>query len=212
MDTETDKVPTSKPWVHLNGSLISISNRIMDETQLKPYPPRKPPQHTDSTLRFVVKMTGPSTWVLHSAPHQGFRQQLPPLLWNDESRAQTTYGGNGTNVLRNGTIVDIIFENDQGVDTQHPFHKHNHKAWIIGHGSGGFPFETVDEALETEYAKDFNLIDPPLRDGCRLDSGDGAWTVIRYEITFPAASMLHCHMIHHFAVSQDPILLNNAGY
>lgn len=183
----------------------------MDETKLAPFPARPPPSKADHTLNFFVNMTGPSSWALNIGPHQAFRQQLPPLLWNEESRGVTTYdldaGGKGT--MTNGSVVDIVFSNGANVTSQHPFHKHNNKAWVIGTGTGGFPWVTVEEALQsgelssTERGS-FNFVDPPLRDGCRLGNQTGDWTVIRYEITFPAVSMLHCHMIHHFAVSPYP--------
>lgn len=189
---------------------MSDDGVYMDETRLKPFPDRPPPQHSNTTLRFMVNMTGESTWVLHSSPHQGFRQQLPPLMWNDGSRGDTSWGtaNSPEGRMKNGSVVDIIFENAQGVLSMHPFHKHNHKAFIIGQGYGGFPFDTVAEALQSdEYRKYFNLVDPPIRDGCRLEKGNGAWTIIRYEISFPAVSMLHCHMIHHFAVSFQSLQL-----
>ncbi|KAM5343982.1 hypothetical protein ACJ41O_012519 [Fusarium nematophilum] len=107
----------------------------------------------------------------------------------------------------NGSVVDIIFENGANVTSQHPFHKHNHKAWIIGTGHGGFPWATVADAIEDGAGTYFNLVDPPIRDGCRLGNNTGDWTVIRYEIFFPAASMLHCHMIHHFAAGQQVVIL-----
>ncbi|EMT74149.1 Laccase-1 [Fusarium odoratissimum] len=169
-------VPNTKPWVHLNGTLVSSSLTAMDETKLAPFPERPPPRTADSTLKLFVNMTGPAAWSLGLGSHQAFRQQLPPLLWEDESRANVT--------------------------TQHPFHKHNHKAWIIGYGHGGFPWATVEEAIDEGSGKFFNFEDPPIRDGCRLGNATGDWTVIRYQITFPAASMLHCHMIHHFGVSR----------
>lgn len=213
-DTDTTPPPATRPWVHLNGSLHSADLVAMDETKLAPYPARPPPATADNTLKFVVKMTGPSAWVLHMAPHHAFRQQLPPLLWHESSRGSTTYGGGDDSgksseggVLRNGSVVDIVLENGAHVVTQHPFHKHNHKAWIIGTGTGGFPWASVDEALREggeAVRRRFNLVDPPIRDGCRLGNRTGDWTVIRYEISFPAASMLHCHMIHHFGVRYRP--------
>lgn len=198
------EIPNTKPWVHLNGTLISSSSVAMDETKLAPYPVRTPPPKADNTVKFFVNMTGPSSWALNIGPHQAFRQQLPPLLWDEESRGETTYGDNTQGgALQNGTVVDIIFENGANVTSQHPFHKHNNKAFVIGTGTGGFPWPTVEDAIrEGDMAKHFNLINPPNRDGCRLGNSTGDWTVIRYEIAFPAASMLHCHMIHHFAVSQ----------
>lgn len=193
-------VPNTKPWVHLNGTLVSSSLTAMDETKLAPFPERPPPRTADSTLKLFVNMTGPAAWSLGLGSHQAFRQQLPPLLWEDESRGDTTFGSHGS--LLNGSVVDIIFENGANVTTQHPFHKHNHKAWIIGYGHGGFPWATIEEAIDEGAGKFFNFEDPPIRDGCRLGNATGDWTVIRYQITFPAASMLHCHMIHHFGVSR----------
>ncbi|KAJ1337777.1 L-ascorbate oxidase [Microdochium nivale] len=211
--TNRAEPPSTRPWVYLNGSLISPSTTsLMDETKLAPYPERPPPARTDHTLKFFVNMTGLSTWALNIGPHQAFRQQLPPLLWEEDSRGVTTYGGGGDGdgdhtsdkgTMTNGSVVDIIFSNGANVTSQHPFHKHNTKAWIIGTGTGGFPWASVDEAIREHprIAADFNFADPPLRDGCRLGNQTGDWTAIRYQITFPAASMLHCHMIHHFAVS-----------
>lgn len=214
------EVPNTEAWVHLNGSLVSDSLVAMDETDLRPFPARPPPAHADKTLKFKVEMTGPSSWALNIGPHEAFRQQLPPLMWDESSRGRTSYGGDsctddvqnagnctssGHGVLQNGTVVDIVFENGADVITQHPFHKHNHKAFIIGTGSGGFPWDSVDEAIRVGGAgveERFNFIDPPIRDGCRLGNQTGDWTVVRYEIFFPAVSMLHCHMIHHFAVSR----------
>lgn len=185
----------------------------MDETKLAPYPARPPPLHSDHTLKFFVNMIGTASWTLNIGPHQAFRQQLPPLLWEEDSRGVTTYesdvqGGS----MRNGSVVDIIFSNGANVNSQHPFHKHNNKAWVIGTGTGGFPWETVDEAItEGGMGKNFNFVDPPIRDGCRLGNSTGDWTVIRYEIAFPAASMLHCHMIHHFGVGakESHLILND---
>jgi FtsP/CotA-like multicopper oxidase with cupredoxin domain len=170
----------------------------MDETKLAPFPKRPPPPTSDQTVKLFINMTGPSAWSLGLGSHQAFRQQLPPLLWQENSRGSTTLGAQNT--LRNGSVVDIIFENGANVTTQHPFHKHNHKAWIIGTGHDGFPWATVQEAIDAGAADYFNLKNPPIRDGCRLGNATGDWTVIRYDITFPAASMLHCHMIHHFGV------------
>ncbi|KAM0288688.1 hypothetical protein ACHAO9_006746 [Fusarium lateritium] len=198
-------VPDTKPWVHLNGSFVSPSLTAMDEMKLAPFPARPPPLTADQTIKLFINMTGPSAWSLGLGSHQAFRQQLPPLLWEESSRGSTTSGGQGA--LLNGSVVDIIFENGANVTTQHPFHKHNHKAWVIGTGHGGFPWESVEEAVEEGAGEFFNFDNPPLRDGCRLGNATGDWTVIRYRITFPAASMLHCHMIHHFGAGQQLVLL-----
>ncbi|KAK8080220.1 multicopper oxidase [Apiospora hydei] len=172
-------------------------------------PPRPPPPKADFTLKFLVNKTGPSTWVLNAAPHEFFRQNVPPILWSEGSRGETSWG-DAHGFLRNGSVVDLIIENGADIDSNHPFHKHNHKVWVIGQGEGGFPWRNVGEALEKGgdgVARYFNLDNPPYRDGFTLYAGEGKFVVIRYHITFPAVSMLHCHMIHHFASGQQVILL-----
>lgn len=171
----------------------------MIEAKLDPYPPRPPPEKADFTLKFMVNKTGPSTWVLNAAPHEFFRQNIPPIMWNEKSRGKTSWG-NSNGFLKNGSVVDLIIENGANVHGSHPFHKHNHKVWIIGQGEGGFPWDDVEKALKNGGAKFLNLDNPPYRDGFTLYGGEGKFVVVRYEIYFPAVSMLHCHMIHHFAV------------
>ncbi|KAK1579381.1 multicopper oxidase [Colletotrichum navitas] len=197
-------LPNTKSWLHLNGSVVNPQDRCMDEMKLAPYPPRPPPKKADYTLKFMVNMTGPSTWVLNAAPHEFFRQNVPPILWDEKSCGKTCWS-NG--ILRNGSVVDLIIENGAEVDSNHPFHKHNHKVWVIGQGDGGFPWKDVEDAIENGGAEYFNLVNPPRRDGFTLYAGEGKFVVVRYEIDFPAVSMLHCHMIHHFASGQQVILV-----
>ncbi|KAI0859390.1 laccase TilA [Xylaria cubensis] len=193
------QLPKSTPFIDVGGDMIGDAVKMDEMIDLSPFPPRPPPAKSDHTLKLVANRTQASTWVLASEPHQGFRQQLPPILWNERSRGPTTFGG-----LKNGSTVDIIYESAAG--GMHPFHKHNHKAWIIGRGTGGFPWPDVATALR-EAPDRFNLVDPPLRDGARLGGMPGSWTVIRYTITFPAMSMLHCHRIAHFAGGQQIVLV-----
>ena len=90
--------------------------------------------------------------------------------------------------------------------SQDPFHKHNHKTWIIGQGDGFFKWPDVATAIK-EVPESFNMVNPPLRDGARLRKENGAWTVVRYTVSFPALSMLHCHKIAHFAGGQQIVLM-----
>ncbi|KAJ0159994.1 hypothetical protein CTA2_8784 [Colletotrichum tanaceti] len=97
----------------------------------------------------------------------------------NRERDEEDLPASGTEVCRYGVLlpsrqcqsVDIIFENGANVTSQHPFHKHNSKAFIIGTGSGGFPWPTVEDAIrEGGMAKHFNLVDPPNRG--RLQAGE----------------------------------------
>ncbi|GME63989.1 Multicopper oxidase type 1 [Neofusicoccum parvum] len=192
--------PASKPHIDLLGNMITEGSVMMDElVDIAPFPARPPPPTSDHTFKFLSNRTTPSTWVLASEPHQGFRQQMPPIMWNEKSRGPTTFSG-----MKNGSTVDIIFESQ--AYAMHPFHKHNHKVWIIGRGKGFFRWPDVATAIK-EAPENFNMVDPPLRDGARLEAEVGSWTAIRYTITFPAMSMLHCHRIQHFAAGQQIVLL-----
>lgn len=201
-ETGVMPVPTTKPHIDLVGEMIGDGTMMDELKDLSPFPARPPPAESDKTFRFVVNRTDASTWVLASAAHQGFRQQMPPILWNKNSMGPTSFGG-----LRNGSTVDIIYENAHVGD--HPFHKHNHKTWIIGQGDGFFRWPDVASALE-EVPEAFNMVDPPFRDGARLRKENGAWTVVRYTIAWPALSMLHCHKIAHFAGGQQIVLMEGA--
>ncbi|KAF2764148.1 putative multicopper oxidase, type 1 [Teratosphaeria nubilosa] len=191
--------PSSRPHIDLVGDMVNGGRRMDELADLAAFPAMSPPVESHKTFRFVVNHTTPSTWVLASSPHQGFRQQMPPILWNKGSMGETTFGG-----IQNGSVVDIIYENAAVGD--HPFHKHNHKAFIIGRGDGFFRWADVATALK-ESPESFNMVNPPFRDGARLAKEHGSWTVIRYTVTFPALSMLHCHKIAHFAAGQQIVLM-----
>ncbi|TEA12447.1 Multicopper oxidase GIP1 [Colletotrichum sidae] len=141
----------------------------------------------------------PTTRDLSGHPNRTVPQQASPISSATSSRS------NG--FLKNGSVVDLIIENGAKMNASHPFHKHNHKVWIIGQGEGGFTWKDVDDALKNGGTQYFNTVDPPHRDGFTLYAGEGRFVVVRYKITFPAVSMLHCHMIHHFASGQQVILL-----
>ncbi len=75
----------------------------------------------------------------------------------------------------------------------HPIHKHGNKMWLIGSGQGTFRWSSVEEA-------NFNLVDPPRRDGfATLDAPHApTWTAVRYQVTNPGAWVIHCHIQTHF--------------
>lgn len=112
------QIPDSKPWIDLNGTMIDPeSSRMMDEMKdLSAFPPRSPPTKADYQLKMRIERPEPALWLLSTAPHEFWRQQIPPVLWNNGSRSESTFGG-----FKNGSVVDIIFENKAQGD--HPFHK-----------------------------------------------------------------------------------------
>ena len=55
----------------------------------------------------------------------------------------------------------------------HPIHLHGHRFWVLGTGSGNFPYSTAEAAP----AFFLNLQNPPYRDSMELPSS--GWAVIR---------------------------------
>jgi FtsP/CotA-like multicopper oxidase with cupredoxin domain len=55
----------------------------------------------------------------------------------------------------------------------HPIHLHGHKFWVLGSGSGPFPYNSVLDAPPPMI----NLVDPPYRD--TMDLPPAGWAAIR---------------------------------
>jgi hypothetical protein len=49
-------------------------------------------------------------------------------------------------------------------------HKHGVKAWLLGSGTGEFPYATIQDAVDAGYSS-INLKNPPLRDDFPTVSG-----------------------------------------
>lgn len=125
-----------------------------------------------------------------------------PLLFKDPKVDLKRYMGTVYNV-KQGDIVDIIFTTDRLVD--HSLHKHLEHVWIVGSGNasnGTVPFRTMEEGVKVMPSA-FNLRDPPLRDVWKLD-GNG-FIVVRYQVNFPAAALLHCHVESHLAAGMGKL-------
>ncbi|KAK9311102.1 Cupredoxin [Lipomyces starkeyi] len=89
------------------------------------------------------------------------------------------------------STVDIAMQiaND-ALDTMgHPMHLHGHKFWVLGSGSGTFPYETVVDAPESII----NLNNPPYRDTVRYGN-PGAW-------------LFHCHIQLHLKSGMAMVLV-----
>lgn len=80
----------------------------------------------------------------------------------------------------------------------HSIHKHGNKMFVLGWGVGRFEWDSVDEAVQAN-PQAFNLVNPPRRDTflTPMPALDGAWQVIRYQVTDPGVWILHCHINNH---------------
>ncbi|EUC57252.1 multicopper oxidase, partial [Rhizoctonia solani AG-3 Rhs1AP] len=114
----------------------------------------------------------------------------------------------------NGTLVDIIFTVTAGnpaTHPSHPMHKHGVKAWLLGSGTGAFPYATIDAAVSAGYSG-INIKNPPLRDDFPTPGAltGKVWMAIRFRAVDPGPVILHCHIDLHLATGMAIVLLEGA--
>lgn len=158
---------------------------------LVPYPSSvRPPAKADKLIVMELGRPGAAVNVLNKDPFSPFLELQEPLLFN-ASRA-TTLSPNIVPSYPVGTVVDLVFVIN-GISPPHSIHKHGNKAFIIGRGSGAWNWTSVAEAQAVNPGN-FNLNNPPLRDGFLTDPalGTPTWLVIRFKSEQPAPVTIHC--------------------
>ncbi|KAM3073541.1 hypothetical protein ACMFMG_004565 [Clarireedia jacksonii] len=185
----------STPYINEGGRAVSPSVKFFNQTIQKPYPAFPVAQKADQTI--VLEMGNTEfayTWALNGTSQPMTLDSDNPILFAPQPNAMN----NLTITTLNNTWVDIIFVTAQVPQPAHPIHKHGNKMWLIGSGNGMFNYSSVAEAVKV-IPQNFNLVDPPRRDGfATLDSPKApTWTAIRYHVTNPGAWMLHCHVQTH---------------
>ncbi|KAG8733591.1 hypothetical protein FRC10_012274 [Ceratobasidium sp. 414] len=191
------------PQLITGYAIMSYNTPKADPTKL---PTSKNPGPADRTLNLNVTRTEEFGWVLNGivslsfyhTPHALTRwklgnkwHELPddttPLLFNPsviselDPKVYMSY--------ENGTLVDVIFTVTAGnpaMNPPHPMHKHGVKAWLLGSGTGPFPYPTVQDAVNNGF-KGINLQNPPYRDDfvTPVALTGQAWTVMRFHSVDP---------------------------
>jgi FtsP/CotA-like multicopper oxidase with cupredoxin domain len=168
---------------------------FLDENHLAPFPNEPPAQKADATHKLMLAHVRDAwTWTLNASDPFGSPLELgTPLLWDPNAIKDR----NLIIETHNGTWVDIILTITPG-QPSHPIHKHSNKAYIIGSGTGPFPWATVEEAMK-DIPGSFNLENPLPRDGFYTPPAFvvPTWMAIRYQVVNPGAFLLHCHINPH---------------
>ncbi|CUA69885.1 hypothetical protein RSOLAG22IIIB_04141 [Rhizoctonia solani] len=219
------KTPVSTPVACLGYRLIpfiwyidyagGIINGGVDlvAANLAPYPINPPPQgKADLTLALNVTRTSEFGWVLNGNTWNQPADNFTPLLFQPSEIASLdpkVYFS-----YKNGTLVDLIFTVTAGnpaAHPPHPMHKHGVKAWLLGSGTGAFPYATIDQAVSAGYSG-INIHNPPLRDDFPTpgDITGKAWMAVRYRAVDPGPVILHCHIDPHLATGMVIVLLEGA--
>ncbi|KAJ6446856.1 MICOS complex subunit mic19 [Purpureocillium lavendulum] len=195
-------VDNAMNWMQLNGSAVHGAT-VLDAAGLGPFesnvaPPSGP---AGTTLSFEVNQTDITTWALNSEP---FQEPDTAIINRERSSGWTA---NTTYHLPLNTTVDIILHvSNRSMDQMgHPLHLHGHKFWVLGSGSGPFPYGSVTEAP----ADAINLVDPPYRDTAALPPQ--GWLALRYVTDNPGAWIFHCHLQWHVVSGMAVVLVEGLG-
>jgi FtsP/CotA-like multicopper oxidase with cupredoxin domain len=195
---QDDQVPanrTSTPYIDDAGQALSADVIFYNQTAQKAYPAFPVGQKADQT--FILEMGNTDAaykWSLNGTSQALTLDASDPILF----KPQPNLMNNLTVTTLNNTWVDLIFVAMQVPQPAHPIHKHGNKMWLIGSGQGTFTWSSVEAAIQ-EIPQNFNLVDPPRRDGfATLDAPKNpTWTAVRYHVTNPGAWMIHCHIQTH---------------
>ena len=189
--------PLGRPSVpHLNPAGKAITDDVVffDQAAMKAFPAHAPSLKADETFRLDMQI-GRFTylWSLNKTEYSSALDNATPLLFDPKPYIQN----NVTLTTKNGSWVDLIIEGKSPMPP-HPIHKHGNKMYLIGSGTGVFNYTSVEEAIRT-IPGNFNLIDPPVRDGFATPeaSTHDVWMVVRYHVTNPGPWLLHCHIQSH---------------
>ncbi|KID64078.1 Cupredoxin, partial [Metarhizium hybridum] len=184
-------------WMLKNGSAKSEAS-LLNPWKLAPFESNSPPSKAaDRTQLFAINQTGVTAWVMNKAP---FTEPRVPILYGAQSEG---WLANTTIRMPSNSVIDIVMNvANESLDTMgHPMHLHGHKFWVLGTGTGTFPYATAQEAPKSLI----NLQNPPYRDTVELPSS--GWAVIRYITDNPGAWLMHCHLQWHIVSGMAVVLI-----
>ncbi|KAF8699880.1 multicopper oxidase family, partial [Rhizoctonia solani] len=177
---------------------------------LAPYPANPPPQGpADRTIRLNVERPEEMEWTLNGVPWHEHSDDTIPLLFDP---ASFSHLDNRTHFsYAYGTLVDVIMVINAGnpaLHPPHPMHKHSNKAWFLGSGTGDFPYETINDAIQANYTN-INIVNPPYRDDfvTPVDLTGKAWAAFRYRAEDVGPVILHCHIDPHLATGMAVVFM-----
>ncbi|KAG8704109.1 hypothetical protein FRC08_002443 [Ceratobasidium sp. 394] len=202
--------PTAKkPYIDYVGNILNNGTDLAPHA-LAPYPANPPPRGpADRTIRLNVERPEEMEWTMNGVPWEELSDKTTPLLFNPSEIARLdnkTYFS-----YPQGSLVDVIMVITAGnpaLHPPHPMHKHSNKAWYLGSGTGDFPYDTIDDAVQANYTG-INIVNPPFRDDfvTPVDLTGKAWAAFRFRSEDAGPVILHCHIDPHLATGMAVVLL-----
>ncbi|KAJ0414301.1 hypothetical protein BJY00DRAFT_321107 [Aspergillus carlsbadensis] len=168
-NTQDVSVDPMSVWILTNGSATQGANKLV-ESCLAPFEGNRPPTTPSDTTRIVnINQTDIVTWVVDRYPYD---EPSVPIIYGNMSDGR--YSNTTLHLPANSTVDIVMNVANDSLDTMgHPMHLHGHKFWVLGSGSGSFPYQSVAEAPSSLI----NLDDPPYRDTANLPPS--GWLAIR---------------------------------
>ncbi|EEH41760.1 laccase-1 [Paracoccidioides lutzii Pb01] len=199
----------SKPSIDYNGLNLTADFVALEENKIVPFPPSKPAAKADTTYKFDFGFFSSAfRWTVSGEASLNISQGVKPVLFDINGPLGSNR--NLTFPTKNGTWVDLILITDGIFNPPHPIHKHSNKVYLIGKGTGPFPWDTVEDAIK-EMPQFFNLETPRFVDGFTSPPGtkqNQGWVAVRYHVVNPGPFLLHCHIQTHFTGGMGIVLLD----
>lgn len=169
---------------------------LFDETMSLPYPAVKPAASVDRTHKLLLKKMGAphnsGEWTMSgvSRYNESLGHPKSPLLFQSPDESSDVLL-----MTNQDEWVDLIVETEGPIARYHPMHKHGNKFFVLGSGTGRYPWDTVEEGIRALPDGSFNLENPPYLDTVRTKTSvTGAWLVLRYKVEHAGAWLFHCHI------------------
>ncbi|KAF2178466.1 multicopper oxidase [Zopfia rhizophila CBS 207.26] len=184
-------------WMLTNGS-AKLNSSTLSERSLSPFEGNMPPTTPATVTRhFTINQTDVVTWVVDGYPYS---EPKTPIIYGNVSDA---WDANTTLKMPLNSTIDLILRiaNDSMDTMGHPMHLHGHKFWVLGTGTGSFPYESLVDAPSSLI----NLENPPYRD--TVDLPPSGWAALRYVTDNPGAWLFHCHIQWHLVSGMALVLV-----
>nr|WAU16861.1 CTB12 [Cercospora sp. JNU001]WRF81185.1 laccase [Cercospora sp. JNU001] len=214
-DGATNAPKHPHPKTNYGGKLISSEMVSFVPEDSSPYPALRPAQRADSTFKLRLKKLGQPyrayEWTQTGSLGYNISHEHdnPPLLLQNVEDVPTTELTLKTQI---GDWVDLVLVTAGPFAQAHPMHKHGNKVFLIGSGSGNFPWDSVEEAIPHLPEGTFNFHDPPYLDTFNTVEMEGqandTWTAVRYKAEYAGAWLFHCHVQTHLSGGMGMVVLD----
>lgn len=200
----SDDAPSSTPFIDERGNALRPDVVFFNASVARPYPPIDMPVTADKTYKITMQNDASlNVWALNATTRSLGQDNMRPLLFQPVPEQND----NHTMTVAAGAWVDYVMMVVPG-QPPHPVHFHGRHFYVLGEGTGVFPWESVDEALAALPEGTLNLVNPPARDTYPTPPAvtEPTWLVLRRRSDNPGVWLVHCHIQSHLQGGMSMVL------